>query len=344
MQRPARLRTDNFDHSSSNNSPSGQPRRAGTQVRQLLTAAPCAVFAQCRGPRYWPTWLFVLWLRLTALLPWRPAIKLHKALGRTAGRLASRRRRIVRRNLEICFPQLDAARIEILVGHHFASLGAFFAELAAAWFGNADRRAHLFEVEGVEHLHNAVARGKGVLLYSGHFTALEICAPVVKQLVPLYAFMFRPRRDPLLNAFQSRGRGGYAHESVANDDVRELIALLERNAVVWYAPDQARIDSGELVPFFGEPAMTSTAPSRLARVSGAAIVPLFFCRRADDSGYVLRFHAPLEDLPSRDATRDTARLTAVLEQFIEECPEQYFWTHRKFKDRPGAVDAYLGAA
>jgi KDO2-lipid IV(A) lauroyltransferase len=198
----------------------------------------------------------------------------------------------------------------------------------------------LFRFEGLEHLQAALAKGRGVLLYAGHFTPIEICAPMLKSRVPLYAFMFKPRRNPLLNAFQNRGRGNYAHVSVTSDDVREMLALLARNAVVWYSPDQARVDSGELVPFFGQQAMTSTAPSRLARLSGATVVPLFYRRLPDDSGYLLRFHAPLADFPSRDSIADTARLTTVLEDFIRECPEQYFWTHRKFKDRPGAADAY----
>jgi KDO2-lipid IV(A) lauroyltransferase len=344
MQKPERFRAKPIRQHDSSRAASDQPRRARADVRKLLAAAPATVFARCLGPRHWPTWLFVLWLRLTALLPWRFALKLHKALGRAAGKLFTRRRRIVRRNLEICFPALDAAQLDAVVQRHFASVGAFFAELAVAWFGKSERRAHLFRIEGVEHLRNAVAKGKGVLLYSGHFTTLEICAPMVKPLVPLYAFMYRQRRDPLLNIFQTRGRSRYAHVSVAADDVREMLALLARNAVVWYAPDQARIDSGELVPFFGEPAMTSTAPSRLARLSGAAIIPLFFCRLPDDSGYLMRFHAPLDDLPSRDTMRDTVRLTAVLESFIRECPEQYFWTHRKFKHRTGESDAYGGGA
>jgi KDO2-lipid IV(A) lauroyltransferase len=319
---------------------SDQPRRTRADVKVLLDAAPEAVFARCRGPRYWPMWLFAFWLWLTARLPWRAAIGLHKALGRALGALSRRTQRVVRRNLELCFPELDARGIRRIARDNAANVGAFLAELAFAWSGAPERRAKLFRFEGLEHLQAALAKGRGVLLYSGHFTPIEICAPMLKSQVPLYAFMFKPRRNPLLNAFQNRGRGNYAHVSVTSDDIREMLALLARNAVVWYSPDQARVDSGELVPFFGQLAMTSTAPSRLARLSGAAVVPLFYRRLPDDSGYLLRFHAPLTDFPSRDAIADTARLTAVLEGFIRECPEQYFWTHRKFKDRPGAVDAY----
>lgn len=347
MHKPGRLRTPKTggcDKQGSGDTTRPQPRRKQPAVLELLAAEPEVVFARCWGPRYWPIWALALWLRLTALLPWRHAIKLHAALGRAASALPTRRRRIVRRNLEICFPLLPRSDVDALVKGHFASVGAFFAELAFAWFTAPESRTGLFRMEGAEHLQDALAKGKGVLLYSGHFTPLEICAPMIRPLVPLYAYMFRQRRNPLLNAFQTLGRRRYAHVSVMNENVRDLLALLARNAVVWYAPDQARIDSGELISFFGEPAMTSTAPSRLARLSDATIVPLFFCRLPAAKGYLLRFHAPLDDLPSDDAIRDTARLTAVLEGFIRECPEQYGWTHRKFKDRPNAPEAYAPPA
>src|SRR5688572_21561227 len=296
--------------------PKPEPTRTkDAVVEPPLATSPDEILARCRGPRYWPARLLVLWLRMTAALPWRLALKIHKAIGRLAGILSRRRRHIVRRNLEICFPGLSPAERDALLTKHFANVGAFFAELAIAWFEDAEDRAHLFTYEGVEHLHEALARGKGAVLYTGHCTTLEICGAMVKPLVPLYAFMFSQRGNPVLDAAQRRGRARYAHVTVAASDVREMLALLALNAVVWHAPDQVRAGTGKLVPFFGEPAMTSTAPSRLARISGAAIVPMFFCRHADDSGYLVRFHAPLKDFPSGNVALDTARLTAVLEGF-----------------------------
>jgi KDO2-lipid IV(A) lauroyltransferase len=343
VRRPRRLAEIGIDtDASAPPAPAARSRRSRAEVVELASAAPEAVFARCRSPRYWPAWVFSFWLRLTAALPWRVALALHKLLGRLGGALSRRRRHIVRRNLEVCFPDLDARTLRRITAQHFASVGAFVAELAAAWYGSPQRRSALYRIEGVEHLREALERGKGVVLYTGHFTPLEICAPAVKSLVPLYAFMFRPRRNPLMNALQSRGRASAAHVSVTNTNVREMLALLARNAVVWYSPDQASIDKGELVPFFSQVAMTSTAPSRLARLSGAAVVPLFYRRLPDDSGYLLRFHAPLPALPSPDALADTTRLMAVLESFVRECPEQYLWTHRKFKNRPGMADCYAG--
>ena len=294
------------------------------------------------APRWWPTWLFLGWLRLAAALPWRLTVAIHEQVGHLLWRLMAHRRRVVIRNLEICFPELDAAAIRDLAKRHFQSVAVSVAEIALGWFGSASRMAPLFRIEGVEHLHAALKRGKGVLLFSGHFTTLEICSPVVKSLVPLFAFMFTRRRNPLLNAMQTRGRRRAAHVSMPNDDVRTLLRQLANNAVIWYAPDQAHAGArAELVPFFGEPAMTSTATSRIANVSAAAIVPFFFCRLRDRSGYVLRFHPEIEGIPSADARDDTARLMRVVEAFVRECPEQYLWIHRKFRGRPTELpDAY----
>jgi KDO2-lipid IV(A) lauroyltransferase len=295
-------------------------------------------------PRYWATWVFVAWLRLTAMLPWRFAVKLHKHLGRFSGRLQRRRRTIVRRNLETCFPHLTAPEVETLCAQHFENVGAFFAEVAISWFGDMRRMADFVRIEGGEHLDAAIARGKGVLLFSGHFTTLEMCVPMVRDLVPLYAFMFRRRSNPLLNEIQRRCRVRAAHASVGSDDVRSLLRMLRKNATVWYAPDQVRVKTGVLVPFFGEPAMTSTAASRLARVSGVAVIPFFFCRSADDSGYLLRFYPQLDDFPTTDEIHDTARLMSILEGFVRECPAQYFWTHKKFKGRPSEMRDLYGSS
>ena len=293
-------------------------------------------------PRHWSAWLFILWLKLTALLPWRATVALHSELGRALWRLLPRSRHVMLRNLEICFPQLAAADIETLGRRHFRNLGASIGEVALAWFGTAPWTRPPVRVEGIEHLHAALARGRGVILFTGHFTPVEIATQFLKPLIPLFAFMFTPRNSPVLDAMQTRGRLRTGHVPLPSTAIRGLVRQLKRNAVVWYAPDLAYVSSSaQLVPFFGEPAMTNTGASRLARLSGAAVVPLYFRRLDGGAGYLLRFTAPPESFPSGDVLEDTRRLTAVLEGFIRECPEQYFWTQRKFKNRgAGLPDLY----
>ena len=212
------------------------------------------------------------------------------------------------------------------------NMGAMVAEIAMAWFASEKRLRSLFEVQGVEHLEQALEHGKGVILSTGHFTTLEIATPIIKDYVPWYTLVYNKRRSRLLSEFQRRYRQRFAHELYPKGDVRPIIRSLRRNGVVWYAADEAFLEkSSAVVPFFGKPAVTSTLISRLARISGAAVVPLFFYRKPDESGYLIRFSAALEDFPTEDVVADTQRLTGVLESAIRQCPAQYFWNQRRFR-------------
>jgi KDO2-lipid IV(A) lauroyltransferase len=309
---------------------------------QTATASTAQLLRRYWRPRYWPGWLFIAWLKLTALLPWRIAVDLHLTIGRALWYLLPRVRHVVIRNLEICFPQRTPDEIETIARRQLQNIAATFAEIGLAWFGTAPRARPPVQVQGLENLNAALALGRGVILYTGHFTTLEIATQFLKPLMPLFAFMYTPRNNPVIDAMQTRGRERTGHVSLPSSSIRGLLRQLKNNAVVWYAPDLAYVSgSAELLPFFGELAMTNTGTSRLARLSGAAVVPLYFRRLDGGAGYLLRFDPALEGFPTDDLREDTRRLTAVLEAFIRECPDQYLWTHRKFKNRgPGLPDLY----
>lgn len=314
-------------------------------VEAMARSAPLPAprLAQFLGPRHWLTWLLVGWLRLTALLPWKTAVELHRWIGRALWHLLPGRRLVVTRNLEVCFPELTPATRRALARRTFENVAISVAEIAIAWFS---RRLPPVRIEGRDHLEAALAKGNGVILFSGHFTTLELTAQFVKPITPRFAIMFRTRSSPLLDAIQARGRQRTAHVSFNNADSRAMLRALRDNAVVWYAPDQAHSAAGsELLPFFGEPAMTNTATTRLARLSGAEVVPFQFRRLDDGSGYLVSFESPVSELPSDDATADTLRLTSILERFVRTCPEQYLWTHRRFRGRgPALPNVYARAS
>ena len=96
--------------------------------------------------------------------------------------------------------------------------------------------------------------------------------------------------------------------------------------------------SSALIPFFGVPAMTNTAISRIAARTGAVVLP-YFCRRLPDAEprYVASIGAPISEFPSDDAVQDVQRFVQLLEAYIRECPEQYWWIHQRFKGRPDSL-------
>jgi len=282
-------------------------------------------------PHYWPAWCLVAWLRFSAALPLGWSLAIHRLQGRLMYLLARRQRHVARRNLEVCFPSLSAAERERLLKSHFESVGMSIAEIAFAWFAWDRRIRKRFSVRGIEHVTAALAKGNGAILYTGHFTSLEICGRPLKLALACFTIMFSHRSNALLDEVQRRGRLRVAHEAVPSDNVRALLRALKRNAAVWYAPDQVH-SHGELVPFFGEPAMTSLATSKLARLSGAPVVPFSFRRSSAAGLYELEFHPPLK--PTGDALADTHVLVGLLEDAIRAAPEQYQWLHRRFKGRP----------
>ncbi|MDH5536696.1 MAG: lipid A biosynthesis acyltransferase [Betaproteobacteria bacterium] len=293
-------------------------------------------------PRYWPVWLVWCWLQLLARLPFSWQIRIGKRLGRLLMPLLGRQRHVAERNLAICFPELDETERRALLVRHFEAFGASLSEMALGWYAPISKLKALVTVEGKEHLDAAAARGKGTILFMAHFTCLEVGVAILEDICPHCGCMYRPQRDAMFDTMILQGRSRFAKQQIDKNNVRALLKALRDNMAVAYLPDHTYTGSqSELLPFFGEPALTNTATSKIAKLSGAAVLPYFFRRRDDDTGYVVEILPPLPGLPSDDPAADTLRLVVLLEEYIRRNPEQYLWTYRKFKGRPaGYADVY----
>ena len=281
-------------------------------------------------PVNWPLWLIIGVLRLCALLPYRAHLALGRALGWLMRRVARRRIRIATWNIERCFPELGPAERAALIDAHFESLGIMTFETVMAWW-MPDERLPPGTFEGWEHLERALARGKGVILLSAHFTPLEIGARYFRPRRPIHP-MYKPNRNPVIEHVMRASRLKHYQQLITMDDVRQLLRSLKGNNPVWYAPDQGFLGKGMLmVPFFGIEAPTNTATSRLARMSGAAVVPFFTHRLPGTQGYLLRFLPALEGFPSDDIAADTLRINKLIEDEARQFPAEYLWAHNRFK-------------
>ncbi len=285
-------------------------------------------------PRYWPAWLGLGLLRLSCWLPYRAQLGLGFAAGRLVHRIARERRGIARRNLELCFPELSEKDRERLVRAHFEALGASLIELALGRWASDARLLAMTRIEGVEHIHRALERGQGVILLSAHFTALEISGRVLTLNCPPFDAVFRKHRSEFLTEILRTSRERSARRTIDKNDIKSMVRSLREGAPVWYAPDQSydRKQSA-LLPFFGVPAMTNTATGTLARLGKAVAIP-FFPRRLPEGGYLLSILPPIDGLPGDDPVEDTQKYVAILERQVRLAPEQYYWVHRKFKNRP----------
>ena len=293
------------------------------------------------GPRYWPTWLLLGFMHAAAKLPPGWQMRVGRALGSVLRRLKRREQRVARRNIELCFRNSSAAEQDHLLDLHFEAVGMSFVEMGVGWFTPIERLLERVTVHGREHLDRAFAAGRGALLFTAHFTTLEVGVGVLEALAPRASCMYRPQRNAMMDVMIRRGRHRFAKEQIPRDNVRALLRVLRDNYAVCYLPDQTYLGKqSELLPFFGEPAVTNTATSKLAAISGATVLPYFF-RRLPDGSYRVDIGAPLADFPSDSAVRDTQRLFGLLEDYIRLAPEQYLWLYKKFKGRPAPLaDVY----
>lgn len=290
-------------------------------------------------PQHWPTWLGLGLFRALTLLPWPARRWLARGLGAFAYHVVPIRRRVVMINLRLCFPQKTASEIRALARAHYGALALGLFETCAAWWSPTEKLPR-YRIAGREHLDAALERGRGVLLLTAHATTLEICGRCMTETVRL-ACLYRDPNNPVIASVMRASRDAGMALAVHFDDLRGLLRALKQNLPVWYAPDQGkRTKMSEILPFFGVPALTNTATSRIAQMSGCAVVP-YFGRRLADGTYELEIRPALDGFPSGDHAADAVRVNHLIEEFIRRAPEQYFWVHRRFKRRgPEFPDVY----
>jgi len=285
------------------------------------------------APRYWPTWLAIGLMRLVSLLP----LRLIEIIGAGFGTLLywslPERRHIGEINLQIAFPDHSLQQIQQQNRIGFRNLGIAAFELGLSWWEHR-RLLALCQIDGLEHLQQAVQQGKGVIILTAHFTCLEIGGPVLNQHVP-FQVMYKRAHNKLFDAFMRYHRGRLYKAIVDHHKPMALIRGLKKGYAAWYAPDQDFGGKDTLfVPFFGVDATALTAPARFARITGAPVVPYYIERKPRGQGYRLTILPALDDFPSDDAERDVRRINRVLENMIMKNPQQYLWVHKRYKNRP----------
>ncbi len=290
------------------------------------------------APKYWGLWLWFGLLRLTCYLPYSTIIGLGRFLGSLMYYLIPRRRRISEVNIRLCFPELDKTAQDKLVKESFHSAGISMLEIAWSWWGAKQKLEHLCHIDGLEHLQAAKEQGKGVLLFSAHFTCLEMGGRLLALHTPFHV-MYKPHRNPLFEAVMRDGRERQFESAIERDNIRTLIKTLKNGGTCWYALDQDfGYQNAVFAPFFGNQAATLVATSRIAKMTNCAVVPFFSRRREDGSGYQLTILPALENFPSSDDQADATLTNGLIEEEVRKSPAQYLWMHRRFKSQPGGED------
>lgn len=276
---------------------------------------------------------------ILAILPWAIQYRLGQFLGSVAFNNLKSRRKTTIRNLEVCFTEWTAEQVEANARQVFIDQMIGIFETLNAWYSPQWFKNRV-QIEGLEHIQNAQAEGKGILLLGTHSTLLDaggyLCAQFFEPDV-----VYRPQNNPLLDMLIVRCRATIYANQIDHDDMRGLIRNLKNGHAIWYSPDQDfGLKQGVMAPFFGTPAATVTAHRRLLKIAKAVSIPLYFYRDGDISNpqYHVLIEPALDNFPSDDEVSDAIRTNKIIENQLRIAPTQYMWFHRRFKTRPQGYD------
>lgn len=261
-------------------------------------------------------------------------------IGRLLFALDRKHRRIAICNLSKAFGQEKTPEECVAIARAvFENLVRMIFEIGWYWKNDLDELIKPFTLSGLEDFHRALAKGKGVLALTAHFSNWELL-PIAAHLGRLpVRIVYRSLDTPFLDHFfrESRTRFGARTIPSRRGAMRQIYTELRRGYPVAMLMDQ-NVDwyEGAFVDFFNRRACTNTGMALLALKSGAPVVPTFMIRT--DRGFHVAFGPELPLIRTGDATKDvelnTEQYNRVIEMIVRKFPDQWFWVHQRWKTRP----------
>ena len=272
-------------------------------------------------------------LRLLAALPYRWVAHCGQGLGSLLYGLPSKRKRILQTNLRLCFPEKTDQQRDALGRATFQHVIRSYLERGVQWYGSAETLTRLTKLHSAIEL--ADTYEQPTIFLGFHFAAIEagcMYYSIHHDVASLYTPMSNKAVENIARTQRSRfGTVMLARGSSA----RQTLSILKTGKPIMLAADMDfGLRDSVFVPFFGVQACTLTAVSRLAKISGARVVPFVTEVLPNYEGYALRILEPLQNYPSGDDKADALLTNQFLEAQIRTIPEQYYWVHRRFKRRP----------
>lgn len=274
------------------------------------------------------------------LMSWLP-LPLNHAFGSLIGLVfaswPNRLQRIADRNLSACLPQLSRLQRRRLLRKSMAEAGKTVTEMGLLWHAGINKIESLVrDTDGMDLIVRAHEQGKGAILLTPHLGAWELSVLMLARRHPITC-LYRPSRLEGLQELMetARRRTGAKLVPTSATGVKALYRALEQHEDVGILPDQDPGKGGMFVPFFGIETNSMTLASRLAQKTGAPVFIGYVERLARGKGYLMHAYPVPETVYDEDLRVSMTTINQAIEDCIRQNPEQYQWTYKRFKARPG---------
>jgi KDO2-lipid IV(A) lauroyltransferase len=277
--------------------------------------------------------LAIALISLTGTLSQRMRTEIAAVLSDVFWFVAWPRRRVTLTNLRLCFPDKTDKERRRMGRQAFRNIVRAALDHSVLWTADRQTIESYVKVEGAEHVLNPANRP--LIMVAPHFLGLDAGGVRVNTLVRGCSIYSR-QKNPVWEAWLLKARRRF-NEPVLMPrqglNMRELIRTVKKDLPLYYLPDvDLGLTNSIFVPFFGVNAATIPMVSRLARLTGARVV--MAVTEMTRHGYVLHVDPPWPDFPGASIEEDTARMNREIERWIGRLPEQYLWSHKRFKTRP----------
>jgi len=290
-------------------------------------------------PKFYPTWILILLMKISIHLPYKLQIELGKVLGKFLFYVASSRRKIAEKNLSLCFPDKNKLQIGFLLKKNFEEIGISFFETANAFFANNQIIEQKLIVKNESYLQEAIDNDKSIILLGSHFLSLMLGGRALLVKGYLIANIYRPQNNKLFDEIMRSRFVQNGAVMIKTKDTRSMLKAIKSKTPIWYAPDQDLGPNNSIyAPFFNIQTATVSATARLAQTENTVVLPYHFNRLGDK--YIMEFQRSLKPYPTKNPLKDASKTNLILEKQILKFPDQYLWVHKRFKTRPDGESDY----
>ena len=283
-------------------------------------------------------WVLVLILKAIGYLPRRVSLILGVVAGWLLISMNRKRRKIVQKNLEICFPHWPVEKRRLVARQHFRHFGQAIVDLGMIWSASKERLNRWVNLTGLDHCLRAQNDGHPVILITPHVLAVDMAAVILSQHIPLCTIM-KDLRNPVFNEQIIAGRTRFNLKLFKRaGGIGRMVRNLRRKVNCYYIPDEDLGSKNSVfVPFFGVQTATLSTLDRMVRLTDAVVMPTHAYLDPVTGQYDITIKPPLAGFPTENEQVNARLMNSAFEDVIDAAPEQYMWTLRWFKTRPDNV-------